>query len=284
MTSNITTTSPTDSVRQYLIVYVDMPKGENTAPIANNISKFLTNEYNLSNSVLLIKRAVGESVYNEALEYFEASALPPNHIHIHQALVNNVENLIVQSRGMTWFQELDGAIQHYGSVNNFTKSGIPKYSFYYQKNSYYLQNASMNTKPFTQNGKSVIATIDGKEYLMYEYTFNFNPTKDSIPLSQLFGEGKEGYDKLINWLKNHYVNQAGWGLPALGVVDTDEKNQYNILNVRMNVEGNTVKVLAPHIEEFNTLTIQPVLNIKSKWVHEVQSSKASETAHTVIYS
>ena len=270
MMTNITTPD-SDDVRQYLIVYVDMPKGENTGPVASEINKFLSNKLNLSNSVLLTKRAVGESVYSQALENLEASALPLNHIHIHKALVNNITNLVNQSRGITWFTELDGAIQHYGSVSEFTKWGIPKFSFYFLRNSYYLQSASMNTKPFVQDGKSVQITINGKKYLMYEYTFNFKPTNDSMPLNLLFGKGKEGYDKTISWLKNHYINQAGWGLPAIDIVYTDEQNQYNIANVRMGIDGNSVNVLAPHINEFDTLTIQPVLDIKDRWIHQTQT-------------
>ena len=53
MMTNITTPD-SDDVRQYLIVYVDMPKGENTGPVASEINKFLSNKLNLSNSVLFI--------------------------------------------------------------------------------------------------------------------------------------------------------------------------------------------------------------------------------------
>jgi hypothetical protein len=272
------TPTTSETITKYLLVSIDVPKNNNTIALANAVSNYLKSQ-NIENSTLLIKNNVGAKVHEEAQAAFNAGTLGKNEIYVHQVLKDNITNLVVQTQGITGFTNLDKTINYYGSVQNFCgKEGKPpSFSLYHQGNTYYLQHAYMDTTPFSSNGKTIFALMNGYDYPIYKYTFKFNPS--NITLKSLFGDNQKGLELTINWLKNQFINQAGWGLPSFGLVQGREENQYNIKDIRMGIDSddpNTVIVLAPHVSEFHKLTITPILDYRKSHSHVYMSNIPSD--------
>jgi hypothetical protein len=139
-----------------------------------------------------------------------------------------------------------------------------------------------------EDNEQLSVGINGKSYLLHEYTFEFTPGKDLPPLENLLdnmpelGSEEERLDQLVEMLKTSFAFSGGWGIPSLGMACGPEEEGspkdiiwYALDNVRMGVEGNFVCVLAPHIDEYEECTIKPVEELKLQWVRQQQNQSKS---------
>lgn len=266
---------------RYILTRVEVPKGENgMLEMASGISQYARSNFNRNCESVLVKGELASPLFEDVKQRYEDNKLT-NEFIIHNAIQHNITSLVTACKGNTWFSNLDNTIRQVGSVDKLFTSNKPNFRINLSVTSpsgettvhtYFFKRASVEKQPYS--GVQPVV-INGSERLLYLYTFEFNPNKNSPELQDCLGT-KHQYPNaqdpnLLNRLKDEFCSMAGWGTPAIQIASNDEEIWYDQSRIRMGLEGNKVHVLGPSIDTFED-TIQQVLQAKLAWVNTTRAT------------
>lgn len=268
MTSSNSNNNTTYSV--YFLTKVELPKGHNNVgKIADTISQSVRKEFGLNVETYIPTNDVAEPVFTNAKEKY-VSKFNDNSFPISKHIYRNITSLVSACKGNTWFSPLDELIRRLGSVDNLFKQEKPGFRINIQTednviHTYYFKEASMEKQPYVEKGKTLTALVNGEPTVLYLYTFEFNPGKESPELQDVFGTKHlypEAQDpKLLSLVKDNFSGMAGWGIPSIKVDTNGEEIWYDQTQVRMGIVGNNIHVLAPGIDTYEK-TVKAVVKAK----------------------